>query len=56
MNKKKYCEEKITPRKRCLPRKMYNGSIMTLVNAIFCIQNVAIIKLSYYKANYGSFS
>jgi len=56
MNKKEYCEGKITPQKRCMPRKMYNGSIMAFVNAIFCIQNVAVIKPSYYEANYGIFS
>jgi len=34
---------------------MCNGSIMAFSNAIFCIQNVAVIELSYYEANYGSF-
>ena len=31
---------------------MCNGSIMAFSNAIFCIQNVAVIELSYYEANY----
>jgi len=29
---------------------------MVFTNAIFCIQNVAVIELSYYEANYGGFS
>jgi len=37
-------------------REIYNKSIAAFVNAIFCIQNVAVIKLSYYEANYGGFS
>jgi len=35
--------------------QMDNGNIMAFLNAIFCIQNVTITKLSYYEANYGDF-
>jgi len=34
---------------------MCNGSIIAFLNAIFCIQNVAVIELLYYEANYDSF-